>query len=438
MDRFARTFGILGSPARYIFAVVGLLICACAASTAAAEDYVNRLEFQNLLRQGDFDALERTLAELEQAYDTGGISDDAVDHAYYAFSSADPGFDGQFAKWIAAKPRSHRPLIGRGIFRRNLGWVYRGEALFSNTAKKRIDLMVRHFRLAEQDLLAALVLKPNSGVAYSHLIEMQIAAGSDERRDALLREGLHADPDSLAIRRRYFFGLLPWWGGGPATVSDPRYPVKLSNRLYRFADFVERDAANSPRLAPILGYLDYTVAQILQRKRRYDEAARYFDRAIAINDHWQFHGGAGDNYFRMRRYDDAVASYSRALELRPDTQGFLKLRAVTYRSKGQFNKALDDLNAAVALAPNDPDFLLLKAKTLLQLGRREEAIEALDAALVYGEFEDEIWLIRGSVYLYHFSDPQKALPDLQRARELAPGKFTYRIHLLYARILSWT
>ncbi len=437
MDCATRIVDILRSPARLILAAVGLLICISTAGMAAADKYASRHKLQNLLRQGDFETLEQTLAGLERAYDAGRISDDIVDHAYYAFSSADPAFDDQFAKWIAAKPRSHRPLLGRGVYRRNLGWVYRGEAFFSETAETRIDLMVRHFRLAEQDLLAALKLKPNSGVAYSYLIEMQIATGSDKRRDALLREGLRADPSSLAIRRRYFFGLLPWWGGGRGTVSDARYPVMLSRRLHTFARSVESDAAGVPRLKPILGYLDYTVAHILRRERRYEEAASFYQQAIAISDHWQFHDGAGENYLRMGRYDDAIAAYSHALQLRPGMQAAYKSRAAAFRSMGRFDKALDDLNTALALAPNDPDYLLLKAKTLLQMGRPRDALAALDAALVYGEFDDEVWLIRGSVYLYHFSDGQRALPDLQRARELAPDKFMYRIHILYARVLSW-
>lgn len=416
---------------------VGLALCLFAASPLSAEQYASRLKLQTMLRQGDFDALEQTLAGLERSYKTGRISDDVVDHAYYAFSSADAGFADQLAKWIAAKPRSHRPLIARGLFHSNLGWIYRGAATFSQTSRQRIAAMQNQFRSAQQDLRAALQLKPDSGVAYSYLIEMEIAGGSPADRDALLRAGLRADPASLAIRRRYFFGLTPWWGGGAPWETDARYPVQLPRALRLFARDVERDAARIPRLKPLLGYLDDTVGEILQRNGQYAQAAAFYKRALTVADYWQFHADAAENYLRMGRFDDAIGGYTRALELRPDVQDYLRRRGVAYLSKGDVARGLEDLDAASKLAPNDPELLLLKAKTLLKIGRVKEALAALDAAVVYGKFDDEIWITRGGVYLYRLSDARRALPDIARARQIAPSRATYVMHYLYALVASW-
>ena len=95
-------------------------------------------------------------------------------------------------------------------------------------------------------LRAALALKPNSGVTYSYLIQMQVADGSIKRRDALLKAGLQADPASSVIRRKYLFGLLPWWGGGPMPAKTADYPVQLPVALRRFVAEIERDAATTP------------------------------------------------------------------------------------------------------------------------------------------------------------------------------------------------
>ena len=329
MDRLNRSFSILQSPARRVLAAVGIMICISTVSVAAAGEYVSRHKLQNLLRQGNINALEQTLAGLERAYKAGRISDDVIDHAYYVFASADPDFASQFTKWIAAKPRSHRALIARGMYRRNLGWVFRGDAVYSRLPKRRIDQMIRLFKVAEQDMNAALALKPDSGVSYGYLIEMQIAAGSVNKRDRLLRVGLKADPNSRAIRRNYFFGLLPWWGVGRSSVNDPNYPVALPDALRRFAATVERDAARRPDLQPLRGYLDYTAAEILHREARFQEAAEYYNRALSSGELATFHDKAGQNYYRLQRYDDAIASFNRALELRPNVPGYLKWRSWT-------------------------------------------------------------------------------------------------------------
>jgi tetratricopeptide (TPR) repeat protein len=413
------------------------LLCIATANAAPANDFVSRHKLQTLLRAGDFNALERTLGGLEKAYEAGRISDDVVDHTYYAFSVADPGFEARLDEWAAAKPKSHRALLGRGAYRRNLGWVYRGDAYYNKTPKPRIRQMQDQFALAKQDLRAVLALKPNSGVAYSYLIEMQVADGSIKRRDALLNAGLRADPTSTGIRRSYLFGLLPWWGGGPMSAKTADYPVQLPVASRRFVAEIERDAATTPRVRPLLGYLDYTTALILTREGRYQEGAEYYDRAIAAGDLWLFHGGAGKNYFWMQNYDKAIASFNRALELRPDIQDFFSWRSWAHGAKGQTEKAIDDINAAVALDPKDPDLLLQQGRTLQHVGRRKEALEAFNAAMLYGEFDDEIWFFRGSLYVNQFSDTKRGLPDLKRARELAPDKSLYFYHYWYARLRSW-
>lgn len=80
---------------------------------------------------------------------------------------------------------------------------------------------------------------------------------------------------------------------------------------------------------------------------------------------------------------------------------------------------------------------MIKGKALQHMGRPRDAMEALNEALFYGDADDEIWFVRGSLYPYQFSDPKQAARDLKRARKLAPGTPSYLFRYWYARFLSW-
>ncbi len=426
--RFGKLFSALATLA---------LAAVMVAGASAAEFKVDLLDIQTLLRKGNYDALEARFAALEQAATKGDMSDQLISRAYSSFAVIDPKLEKRLERWVRAKPDSHRPYIATGFYYRNLGWHYRGSRYAHETSDKRVNLMGDNFRIAETNFKAALERRPNSGVAYGGLINMQMAAGDEETIRALFLEGIQAAPDSFSIRRSVFGALLPWWGGhrqDPAMfafgeplpeLSERDDPVPLPEALLRFDQFLDGDPDQSRHLAPLTGLADYTVGLMLYRNDRNLEAAQYYRQAITHGDYWFYYRQQGLNFSQMKRYNDAVASYTRSLELWPDNPDTLERRAWAYRALKAYDKADADVDLALRLDPMNPDLLQLKSYNLWSQGRFKQALRFLDDALEYGDLDADIWDARGRLYMYKLNKPKKAIPDLKRATELEPTNHEY-------------
>ena len=102
MDRLIRRIGFGCAVVLSTLVVYGVLFTV---SAAAADETVSQLKLLNLLRAGEFDALEQILAGVENKYGAGQASDEIVDHAFAAFASADPDLDARFTTWMTSKLR---------------------------------------------------------------------------------------------------------------------------------------------------------------------------------------------------------------------------------------------------------------------------------------------------------------------------------------------
>ena len=420
-----------------VLAALCLSLSTITPAASGAEITVKLLEIQSLLRKSNFDALEQRFEDLEQAYAAGKISDALIDRGYTSFAAADPAFEALLVAWVDAKPKSHRPYIARAFFHRKLGWMFRGGRYASETSDERIRLMHDNFTIAQRSLASALRLQPNSGVAYATLINMQMAAGDQDVMNEYFRVGLKADPNSFTVRRSIFNSLLPWWGGfrqdpeifavGDAQNNTPRrdYPIKIPEAMLQFDQFINSEPNASPHLAPLRGLTDYAVGLILSRDGHELVAVPFYKRAMAHGDYWFFHRQAALNFSRMKRHKNSLKSYSRSLELWPDNADTLERRAWVYRTLKAPKKANKDIDAALALNPQDPDLLLLKARMLRSAEKYKEAVRVLDAATLYGALDDNVWGMRGRLYLYRLNDHKRAIPDLKRATELDPTDDKY-------------
>ena len=84
--------------------VLKLIAVALVPNEAVAEELGAR-DLQRLLREGEYEHLERVLGDAERRYAAGEVSEGAVSWRYAAFAGADPRFEPQFDEWIAAMPR---------------------------------------------------------------------------------------------------------------------------------------------------------------------------------------------------------------------------------------------------------------------------------------------------------------------------------------------
>ncbi len=73
----------------------------------------DRVEILDLLRQKKFDELDLLLKIYLEDYQAGKASDQILNHAYYAFRSADPALQPLLDRWVATRPKSSAARMAR-------------------------------------------------------------------------------------------------------------------------------------------------------------------------------------------------------------------------------------------------------------------------------------------------------------------------------------
>jgi tetratricopeptide (TPR) repeat protein len=136
--------------------------------------------------------------------------------------------------------------------------------------------------------------------------------------------------------------------------------------------------------------LDSTLAEgynskgsVYYLQSRYEEAAPYFEKAVASNPNYaQAMGNLGTSYFITGKLDQAIQSSIKSAELNP--RGFISPQTVgwAYRILDQQDLAQDWLRKSL-LIREDPDTYEQLALSLLAQGKREEALEMIPKILSF-------------------------------------------------------
>ena len=384
-----------------------------------AKAFLDKLELLAMLRAGDFDGLDRRLSTLQQRFEAEEISDEVVEAAFVAFANSDPTLQSPLDEWVDRMPLSYAALMARGMYGRHLGWSSRGALYAKDTKDTQFDRMKESFAPSVVDLKRAIELHGNLSVAYGMLISIAMATGRDDTISSLMEQGLELAPHSFAIRYRYLFSLLPWWGGSLAEIKD-------------YVDGIEPLIADHPDLRVLGGFFDYAVADSLKRKGKYEKAFEFFERALEHGEHWWYRYQYGLGQARVEQYEAALKNYDLALQARPQVAEVIHSRAVIF-GRDRFDEALAEWGRALELDPLEPRFLLRMAYVLRAAKRYDEALAALDKALVYGEFDALIWEIRGRLYLHNLKDYENAATNFKNAHDLDPTNTRYLYSLSFSQ-----
>lgn len=152
------------------------------------------------------------------------------------------------------------------------------------------------------------------------------------------------------------------------------------------ADEASRKAVE---LAPELAEAHAARAVYFSAREQFDDAARAFERAIALNpglfEAWYQYARTALHQGRHRR---ALELLERAAEVNPDDYQGPLIAAPVYRSLGQEDKAVAAERRGVALAerhledyPDNARAYFLASSALWNLGRREDAVAWNDRAI---------------------------------------------------------
>jgi tetratricopeptide (TPR) repeat protein len=122
------------------------------------------------------------------------------------------------------------------------------------------------------------------------------------------------------------------------------------------------------------------------RQNRYAEAAREYERAIALNPGvYGLHYSLGAVEIRQGRFDDAIGALKKSIEIKPSSVAYSNLGACQYLL-GDFPGATDSFGKAITLTPGDYRYHVYLGDSLtFTPGQSEKARQAYVAAVPLAE-----------------------------------------------------
>ncbi len=148
----------------------------------------------------------------------------------------------------------------------------------------------------------------------------------------------------------------------------------------------EQAAARALEIAPNRAESHTATAWVLSLRRRFAEANRHFEQAIArdpsLYEAWYLYGRSR---FAEGRLEEAAELMARAHAVCPDEYQSISLRSMMLRGLGRLEAsravaadALAAMDRHLQLNPNDIRAGYLRAQALVELGRGDEAVAAME------------------------------------------------------------
>ena len=183
------------------------------------------------------------------------------------------------------------------------------------------------------------------------------------------------------------------------------------------------------------------------KRRAFDEATTYFEKAIRLNpENATTYRVIGDGYALASEYAQAITYYQKALELAPDDAETQKNLALTYtnhgvvlRNRGEWDAAIRAYRDALALQPtyqiakaNLIDALSQKANAQRQSGHTDAAIETYLELQKLQPDDTTIPSLIGELYLLKGGDYPAAIAAFHKVYTTQPTNKQAKQNLIAA------
>jgi Flp pilus assembly protein TadD/4-amino-4-deoxy-L-arabinose transferase-like glycosyltransferase len=211
---------------------------------------------------------------------------------------------------------------------------------------------------------------------------------------------------------RYRYPLVPFlmlFAAAPFDSQSPHFVRQLfaqgqRRRRWLIAATTVAIAvvANVPMLSPALmqAITENNLGTALQEQKRYDEAIRHHQRAIAlVPDYAPPYNNLGAALRSSGRVDEAIAQYRKALELRPEYPSASRNLANALLAKGDTTAAMTALRAAIAIDDRSAVAHRNLGNLLIDSGARQEGVQHLERAIALAPGEPEAIYDIGTVLL---------------------------------------
>jgi len=111
------------------------------------------------------------------------------------------------------------------------------------------------------------------------------------------------------------------------------------------------------------------------QKGNYDEAIRYFTKAIDLNPlDGESYYSRGTAYSHKGQYEEAISDYTKALKINPRDAKAYYNRGIACYKKDQYDQAISDFNKALEINPNNAEAYYNRGATRYKKGQHDQAI----------------------------------------------------------------
>ena len=391
---------------------------------------------RELMEAEQFDTLNVTLVEYQEAFEEDPGRDIALYDAYQSFYVTLPHYEVLLEKWIDTHPEDYQPYLAAGHYYYARGWQSRGFKWRRDTSEEQINGMVSNFATAKDRLNTALEINPNLMLAYNILIGVHNAGGSDHEEDQTTETALSRFPASFIIRSTAAWANQPRWGGS-------------YREMWRIANQAEAYAGDHPILTSLYGAIFYDQGRVFESKQEYGKALEMYTKAMTYGDRDQFYRERAELYaFKLKDPDRAYEDIEYAISLRPTRSKNYLARVKIHFSQKDYSAALDDLTILDELFPEDPATMRWCDWASRKLNGRghkrgqkadlNEALKFYELALSFNEdnHESHFWHGVTNLKLEHYED---AVTDFQKCIDIDPHYFeAYRaLDYILAKDRQW-
>ncbi|WP_437279616.1 tetratricopeptide repeat protein [Sorangium sp. So ce375] len=327
-----------------------------------------------------------------------------------------------FAGAVKLDPQAVRALIGNGEVLYRSGRYSEAQARFEAAA-----------RADAQNLAAQL------GKAKTWLAQERMKEAKDLLKE--LQKTRAADPQVAYWLGRTELAL------GNKKEAEQAYldAVKSTENLPEVVDAyvalasllssVGRNEAAAEKLSeatakfPDLPALHKAKAEVALQTGRYDEARQELELALAKEDDLGSQFKLGVAYRRLRRFDDAARVFDKVTAADKDYPGLALERGLLFEETGQSERALEMYADALRKAPNDIDLKLRVGSTQVMAGHASQAEPILRDVLKDRANSAEANHFLGRALLVRGTNTAEALRFLERAAEIDPNRAEYHLYV---------
>ncbi|MGK3974515.1 tetratricopeptide repeat protein [Sorangium sp. So ce118] len=180
---------------------------------------------------------------------------------------------------------------------------------------------------------------------------------------------------------------------------------------------------------PDLPALHKAKAEVALQTGRYEEARQELEMALAKEDDLGSQFKLGVAYRRLRRFDDAARIFDKVTAADKDYPGLALERGLLFEETGQSERALEMYADALRKAPNDIDLKLRVGSTQVMAGHASQAEPILREVIQNRPNMAEANHFLGRALLGRGTNMAEALRFLERASEIDPNRAEYHLYV---------